>query len=80
MLNYIYWTPIGLGHVEGLQGRYLIPLAPAVVYLVWALTGKLPAFPLHKWSNRRLNAITTGITLFASTYAIILVYFRYYVH
>jgi uncharacterized membrane protein len=80
LLNYIYWTPIGLGHVEGLQGRYLIPLAPALVYLAWGLTQKLPAPPFNAWSSRRLNAITTAITLFASTYAIILVYCRYYVH
>jgi uncharacterized membrane protein len=80
LLNYIYWTPIGKSHVDGLQGRYLLPLAPAIVYLVWALTRKLPPFPWNWLPQRTLNRIACGVSIFGSSYAIILVFFRYYVH
>lgn len=79
LLNYIYWTPIAKSHVDGLQGRYLLPLAPAVVYLLWAITRKLPPPPWKSLSSRKLDTIASGIAIFSSAYAIILVYFRYYV-
>lgn len=31
--QYAAWTPYGAQHVEGLQGRYFIPLVPAAVWL-----------------------------------------------
>lgn len=80
LLNYMYWTPVGENHVEGLQGRYLLPLAPGIIYLVWALSRKLPPFPWNGLSQRTLDRIACGVSIFSSTYAIILVFFRYYVH
>lgn len=79
LLNYIYWTPVGKSHVDGLQGRYLLPLAPGIVYVLWAITRKLPPPPWKSLPSRKLDAIAAGIAIFGSTYAIILVYFRYYV-
>jgi uncharacterized membrane protein len=79
LLNYVFWTRVGLAHVEGLQGRYLLPIAPGIVYLVWALTRRLPGPPWSFLSQRKVDAIGTGITVLGSGYAIILVYFRYYV-
>ena len=39
---YLYWNPHGSPDVTGLQGRYLIPLAPAVVMLISCLWRRLP--------------------------------------
>jgi uncharacterized membrane protein len=30
---YVSWTAIGLDHVDGLQGRYFLPLAPFLVLI-----------------------------------------------
>lgn len=78
LLNYIYWTPIGATHVEGMQGRYFIPLAPAIVFLVWGLAAKLPGAPWNRLSERNLSAIASGITVFGGGYAVMLLIFRYY--
>jgi uncharacterized membrane protein len=32
--QYAYWTPYGADYVEGIQGRYFIPLAPAVAWML----------------------------------------------
>ena len=34
MLNYLYWTPVGDVGVQGMQGRYYIPLIPALAFLL----------------------------------------------
>ena len=39
---YLYWNPLASPDVKGLQGRYLIPLAPAVAMLISGLSRRLP--------------------------------------
>lgn len=29
---YVAWTPVGANHIEGMQGRYFIPVAPALFF------------------------------------------------
>ncbi|HEY2584160.1 MAG TPA: DUF2142 domain-containing protein [Tepidisphaeraceae bacterium] len=78
LLNYLYWTPVGAGHIDGMQGRYLIPLAPGVLLLLWGLTRRLPKPPWNGVAPRKLDAIATSIALAGALYAVFAVYFRYY--
>jgi uncharacterized membrane protein len=41
---YVMWTPVGGELIEGLQGRYFIPVAPALLLVLTSrrLSGKLP--------------------------------------
>ncbi len=34
MSLYVTWTPVGLDHVDGMQGRYLVPLCPFLVLVL----------------------------------------------
>jgi hypothetical protein len=61
-----------------MQGRYLIPLAPAMAYLTWGLAAKLPSPPWNRLTERNLSAIASGITIFGGGYAVILLIFRYF--
>jgi uncharacterized membrane protein len=78
LLNYIFWTPVGSRQIDGLQGRYLIPLAPAVIILLRTLLRKLPA---AWWMNRhewRLDATAAAMAFMGGAYTLIAVYLRYY--
>lgn len=52
--QYAVWTPYGAKYIEGLQGRYFSPLAPAAV---WALHGR-------RWSEK-IPPRSLGISLAA---------------
>jgi uncharacterized membrane protein len=41
--QYANWTPYGAGYIEGIQGRYFIPLAPAAAWIFH--TRRFPAEP-----------------------------------
>ena len=77
-LNYIYWTPVGSPTVDGLQGRYLIPLAPAVLLLIRGLLWRLPRSQWDWATRRRMDAAAAGITAIAGVYTLAAVYVRYY--
>jgi uncharacterized membrane protein len=38
-LTYLYWTPVGQATIDGIQGRYLIPLSPPVAILLVSFFG-----------------------------------------
>jgi uncharacterized membrane protein len=78
LLNYLYWTPVGANHIEGLQGRYLIPLAPAVMFLIWGVMRRFPPPPWHGVVRHKLDAIATLFAVAGAGYAMGVVYFRYY--
>jgi hypothetical protein len=40
---YLGWNPVGAGHVRGVQGRYFLPAAPALVAALPARRAVLPA-------------------------------------
>lgn len=79
LLNYLYWTPIGANRIQGMQGRYLIPLAPGVLLFLWAVGRHLPKPPWHRASPQTLDAIATLVAVIGAAYALAAVYFRYYV-
>ena len=33
--QYLTWTPVGMLEISGLQGRYFIPIAPAIFFLLY---------------------------------------------
>ena len=37
--QYLSWTPVGGGVVEGMQGRYLLPLLPLLILVVPPMPG-----------------------------------------
>jgi uncharacterized membrane protein len=78
LLNYIYWTPVGDKSVTGIQGRYFIPLAPALVILLGSLWGW--RLPERQWLRdpARQNATAAAFAMVACLYTVAAVYFRYY--
>jgi hypothetical protein len=79
LLNYLYWTPVGSRSVDGLQGRYLIPLAPAALLLIRGLFWRPSR--RHGWdwrTRRRLDAAAAGMAVIADVYTLAAVYVRYY--
>lgn len=76
LLNYLYWTAVGDRCVESLHGRYLIPLAPAVLLLIRGVWPGPPARrPGAAW---RSNAAVVAVAIVAGGYTLAAVYFRYY--
>ncbi|HQT46906.1 MAG: hypothetical protein B7X08_00470 [Acidocella sp. 20-63-7] len=43
---YVCWTPVGLDHIEGLQGRYLLPILPVLLFAIPAWPSRLRLHPL----------------------------------
>jgi len=79
LLIYLIWTPVGGPSVDGLQGRYFIPIAAAMLLLLSALWRALPArFQSHSSASRR-NVITVLLALASCVYTIIIIYLHYYV-
>jgi len=50
---YLYWTPVGQGFVEGVQGRYFIPLSPL---LFLALSFNLSERVVRYFNNKNSGA------------------------
>jgi uncharacterized membrane protein len=73
-LSFLYWTPVGASQIDGIHGRYLIPLTPAVFILLSALLQrtKLPLRPRAADLSVWLLAILT------STYFAVMIWNRYY--
>ncbi len=61
---YLVWTPVGAPNVEGVQGRYLLPLAPlAAVTLSGALPGR--SWPVLMPATLTLMAVESVLTCLA---------------
>jgi len=79
LLNYLFWTSVGAPRVDGLQGRYFIPIAPAMLLLVYSVWRCAPTgFRSHQTTVRR-NAAVALITFASCAYVVILLYFHYFV-
>jgi uncharacterized membrane protein len=77
-LQYLFWTSVGWRRVEGMQGRYLIPLAPL---LLIAANGMFTKSSLRLGDGKqidRLNVATIIIAVMMSTYTLLVIYRRYY--
>jgi len=72
-LVYLSWTPVGQEIVEGIQGRYFIPLAN-IIFLI-AYNRKLHL----DISSNRLNLLIVLYSLFALTVSLVVVINRYYI-
>ena len=57
---YLTWTPVGGSIVEGVQGRYFIPLAPML--LLGFCNNEVPAFAGRFWWFLQTGSRKTGIT------------------
>jgi uncharacterized membrane protein len=79
LLNFLYWTPVGANRIQGMQGRYLIPLAPGVLLVIWAVGRQLPKPPWHWASPQTLDAVATLVAVTGAVCTLLAVYFRYYV-
>lgn len=68
--QYAFWTPHRADYVDGIQGRYFIPLAPAAAWLLHSR--RFPASPVL------LNRLLPWLGLLSSAFAFWLVLRRYY--
>ena len=60
---YLTWTPVGMDRVDGIQGRYFLPLLPVLLFVVPEI-GLLRRIPLWLWWPAPLAAIlATDATL-----------------
>lgn len=64
--QYALWTPYGADYIEGLQGRYYLPVVPVGVWMLhirpWAK--RIPAASLG-WALTGLTAVSVVVTLAA---------------
>lgn len=69
---YVDWTPVGIGYVDGVQGRYFLPFLPAIL-LCLGLVSRKP---------QRMNffgvTILVGLGLLTETAMILALLFRYW--
>jgi len=70
-LQYIFYTPLGQDTIEGIQGRYFIPLAP-IFFLIF-YNRKMPA------CLKRYRPVgVTGYLIFVLAYTVVVLICRYY--
>jgi uncharacterized membrane protein len=79
LLNYLFWTPVGTLGVVGLQGRYFIPIAPALLLFVSGIWRALPMeFRAGKSEDHR-STVAAGISLISCVYALTILYLHFFV-
>jgi uncharacterized membrane protein len=78
LLDYLYWSPPGLFFIDGLNGRYLIPLTPPVFLLLCAILRHFRLRVVHRWGENAMNLAAALICVAASTYFLCAVWIRYY--
>jgi uncharacterized membrane protein len=66
--QYATFTPYGADYLDGIQGRYFIPLAPAAAWIVHTRRSATP----------RLDRVLPWLSLLSSAFALWLVVQRYY--
>jgi uncharacterized membrane protein len=73
LMIYLSWTPVGQELVEGIQGRYFIPVAPLFLLLFYNRKTLLKNVPSSKFS-----LAITSYSLFAMTTSLAILINRYY--
>jgi len=77
-LNYLVWTPVGYWYVQGLQGRYFIPLGLAGLILIWGIMRRYPK-AIPGWPNSwHINLFAIGLCVCGCIYTVFLVLSRYF--
>lgn len=66
--QYATFTPYGADYLDGVQGRYFIPLAPAAAWIVHT----------RRFASRRLDRALPWLSVLSSVFALWLVVERYY--
>lgn len=79
LLLSIIWTPVGQDAVEGLQGRYFIPIAPAVLLIAVALWGYLPDKFRSRKSESARDLTTAAVAFLSCAYTVTVLYMHYFV-
>ena len=77
LLSYLYWTPVRAAFVDGIGGRYLIPLSAAVFLVISSAMRRASRFRFP-CSARTLNVLMILISLLACIYFVAVVRNRYY--
>ena len=72
LLIYLSWTPVGQKVVEGIQGRYFIPLAPLLLLLFYNRKVSL------KIRTNKLGLVIVSYSLFALIISLSVLLNRYY--
>jgi uncharacterized membrane protein len=74
LLSYLYWTPLGFSYVDGIHGRYLIPLTPAVLILIRSVVAR------RGWGAKawKVDAVIAGISACACGFFVLMVWERYW--
>jgi uncharacterized membrane protein len=78
-LNYLVWTPVGSSRLEGLQGRYFIPLGMALLILIWAAMRRFPRAIPPLPSRWQFDFIAAGLCVGGCFYTLSLVFRRYFI-
>jgi len=78
LLSYLFWTEVGRSLIYGINGRYLIPVAPAILVLLCTTFRGLP----EKWrihgASGRLNVLSAFVSAGVCIYFLFEVWRRYY--
>lgn len=72
LLTYLAWTPVGKEAIEGIQGRYFIPIAPLLFLLFY--NAKLTL----NIRNNKLGVVIVSYSLFVLTISLSVLLNRYY--
>lgn len=78
-LQYLFWTPVHGLLVDGMQGRYLIPLAPLVLVAAYGIWANSPLRLGEAKNVKWLNWASAGIAVLMSIYTLLVIYRRYYI-
>lgn len=79
LLNWLFWTSVGALRVDGLQGRYFIPIAAPIVLLLNGVWRLLPAKLQAHRSEPRRDFIAALVVLVSCAYTVIVLYLHYYI-
>jgi uncharacterized membrane protein len=67
---YLVWTPLGAGFIQGLQGRYLLPLLPVAGLVLYNRHLRVP----ERWCAAAFSVLTAAYTALT----LLLIWRRYY--
>jgi uncharacterized membrane protein len=76
---YLFWNYVGSDAVLGLQGRYLIPIAPATMMLIYVLWQRVSKISWSARAERTRNLACALIAAAGLAYALHLVFIRFYI-
>jgi uncharacterized membrane protein len=78
LLSYCFWSPPAYYFIDGINGRYFIPLTPAIIVLLCSAFRRLPRHLRSRFHQDTLNLATTLISLGVCVYLLAVVWNRYY--